>query len=325
MATENKKKKILVIDDESVRFVLEDELTDEGYEVLLADRASQADKILAEVIPDLIILDINMPEIDGITYLNKIRKPYSFIPIILYSAYPEYKMSFEVWGCDAYIIKSSNLNELKDTIKRLLIEKKILKKDDLLLENIKIKELLRNLEDELEEKNCQISKLEEKNCQLTKVKTEFLKHNVIVKPHWGIPKVQEDDNYVFVLMPYKEEWSDIIWEIIRGVIDEMGFRCERADDKTGKFIMNDIWDGINQAKIVIADLSSSNPNVSYEVGMSDVLGKAQILLSQNPKEVPFDFLGVRLLPYSYIHGGVAKLKTDLKERINKIIGMCQWK
>ena len=207
---------------------------------MLAEGALQADKILSEVTPDLITLDIKMPEIDGITYLNKIREPYSFIPIILLSAFDEHKSNIEVWSCDDYLTKSANTKELIYTIKRLLKEKKKPNEKDVFAENIQIKKLLRNLEEKLEEKNRQISTIKKENCQLTKEKTEFLKHNVIVKPHWGIPKVQEDDNYVFVLMPFNEEWSDIVWEIIRSVINEMGFKCERADDKTGKFIMNDI-------------------------------------------------------------------------------------
>jgi DNA-binding response OmpR family regulator len=345
MDTINKKKKILVIDDDySFRSLLKLELEEQGYEILLAAGPSQADKILSEVTPDLITLDIKMPHVDGITYLYKIRERYSSTPIILLSAYSEFKNRFDTWACDEYLVKSSDQNELKETIRRMLVEKKTPKRKDVFEENMGLRSLLRKSEVTIDErdrhisrliekidrltkektefivqKDGQISRLEEESRRLTKENLEFLKHNVIVKPHWGIPKVQQDDNYVFVLMPYREEWSDIVWEIIRGVINEMGFQCERADDKTGKFIMNDIWNGMNQARIVIADLTSGNPNVSYEVGMSDVLGKAQIILSQNPKEVPFDFLGIRLLQYSITHGGVSKFKADLKERINRII------
>jgi nucleoside 2-deoxyribosyltransferase len=140
-----------------------------------------------------------------------------------------------------------------------------------------------------------------------------------VLPHWGIPPVQQNDSYVFVLMPFHEEWSDIVWEVIRSTILSEGLECERADEKTGKFIMRDIWSGINAARIVIADLTLGNPNVTYEVGMCDVLGKDQILLAQNPKDVPFGFLGIRLIPYSYVHGGIGKLKDDLRTRIRQTL------
>jgi hypothetical protein len=144
-----------------------------------------------------------------------------------------------------------------------------------------------------------------------------------VLPHWGVPQVKTDDNYVFVLMPYREQWSDIVWEVIKTTVTSKGFTCERADDKTGKFIMQDIWAGVNAARIVIADLTDGNPNVAYEVGMCDVLGKDQILLAQDPKNVPFDFLGIRLIKYSYVHGGIKQLKDDISARIDQIIGTSQ--
>ena len=192
-------------------------------------------------------------------------------------------------------------------------------------------EATRALQQELAEKDRQIANLlavpETTDEDIARLKQEnrtlldelqLLRSFLPVKPHWGIPSRLSNDNYVFVLMPFRSDWSDIVWEVIRNVVTEMKYECERADDKTGKFVMQDIWSGINAASFVIADLTEGNPNVTYEVGMCDVLGKQQILLAQNPKEVPFDFLGVRLLPYGYVHGGITKLKSDLRERIAQI-------
>lgn len=192
-------------------------------------------------------------------------------------------------------------------------------------------EAVRKLQRELAQKERQIYDLAHKpettDEQLRKIGSENqkllnelqrMRSNMQVQPHWGMPPTSQDDNYIFVLMPYREEWSDIVWEVVRSTVTDEGFVCERADDKTGKFIMHDIWSGINAARIVIADLTEANANVTYEVGMCDVLGKDQILLAQNPKEVPFDFLGVRLVPYSYVHGGIGKLKDDLRARIKQI-------
>jgi nucleoside 2-deoxyribosyltransferase len=167
--------------------------------------------------------------------------------------------------------------------------------------------------------DTQLQKLKIENQQLLN-DLQLMRTYLQVQPHWGMPPVNENENYVFVLMPYKEEWSDIVWEIIKSTVVSEGLICERADDKTGKFVMQDIWSGINAARIVIADLTEGNPNVTYEVGMCDVLGKSQILLAQNPKAVPFDFLGIRLVPYNYVHGGIAKLKEDLRGRIRQITG-----
>ena len=96
-------------------------------------------------------------------------------------------------------------------------------------------------------------------------------------------------------------------------------RCERADQKDGRIIMHDIWEGICKARVVIADLTSKNPNVTYEVGLADVLGKDVILLSQTPDDVPFDFLGVRLIIYENSFGGASKLSENLEQRIKRIL------
>jgi nucleoside 2-deoxyribosyltransferase len=162
------------------------------------------------------------------------------------------------------------------------------------------------------------SNLERENRRLLD-ELQLLRSKLQVEPHWGLPPTSPDSSYVFVLMPFREEWSDIVWEVIRSAVTASGFVCERADDKAGKFVMKDIWAGINAARIVIADLTEGNPNVTYEVGMCDVLGKDQILLAQDPKAVPFDFLGIRLVPYTYKHGGIAKLKEELRKRLLQIV------
>jgi DNA-binding response OmpR family regulator len=69
---------------------------------------------------DLVILDIRMPEMDGIEALGKILSRDKKIPIIIYTAYSNYKSNFMTWTADAYITKSSNLQELKDKIREIL-------------------------------------------------------------------------------------------------------------------------------------------------------------------------------------------------------------
>ena len=64
--------------------------------------------------------------------------------------------------------------------------------------------------------------------------------------------------------------------------------------------------------------SAKNSNVSYEIGLADVLGKEVILLSQTPDDVPFDFLGLRLITYENSIGGVRKLSEQLRTRLNKL-------
>lgn len=113
--------RILVVDDEeNIRFLYKEELEDEGYQVSLASNAEEAMKKITEQQPDLITLDIKMPGMDGIEFLRKLKEENRSIPVILCSAYGSYKQDFRVWASDAYVVKSADLRELKQTIKEIL-------------------------------------------------------------------------------------------------------------------------------------------------------------------------------------------------------------
>ena len=114
-------KKILVIDDEeSIRELYRAELADEGYEVDLAADGREAIRRLDAFHPDLVTLDIKMPGIDGIEVLRRIREKNATIPVILLTAFGEFRQDFNTWASDAYIVKSHDTTELKDTVRRLL-------------------------------------------------------------------------------------------------------------------------------------------------------------------------------------------------------------
>jgi CheY-like chemotaxis protein len=119
------KKKILVVEDEeSLRLLYEEELTAEGYEVLTAGNGKEAILQLQEGKPDLVILDIVMPVMDGIETLGRILGKGRKIPIILHTSYPGYREDLMSWAADAYITKSSDLKELKNKVRELLEKKK---------------------------------------------------------------------------------------------------------------------------------------------------------------------------------------------------------
>ena len=114
-------KRILVADDEEgIRILYKEELEDDGYEVRLAANGKEALELLAAFVPDLVILDIKMPDINGLDILQEIRKKYRNLPVILSSAYPEYKQDLSTWASDAYVVKSSNLENLKAAVKKIL-------------------------------------------------------------------------------------------------------------------------------------------------------------------------------------------------------------
>ena len=115
------KKKILVVDDEeSIHLLYREELEDEGYQVISAMSGENALKLFESEQPDLVILDINMPGMDGIEVLRQMKQMKPNVPVILSSAYPEYKQDLASWASDDYIVKSFNLDELKDSVKRHL-------------------------------------------------------------------------------------------------------------------------------------------------------------------------------------------------------------
>ena len=117
------KKTILVLDDEkSIRNLFEEEFKDEGYNVVSTDSGEEALEMLNRGTPqiDLVTLDIKMPKMDGLDFLAKVRENHRNLPIIICTAYNNYRHEFSVWNADGYILKSGNLTEIKDKIKRLI-------------------------------------------------------------------------------------------------------------------------------------------------------------------------------------------------------------
>jgi len=114
-------KKVLVVDDEeSIRELYRADLADEGYEVGLAADGRQALLLLDSFRPDLVTLDIKLPDIDGIEVLRRIRVKNATVPVVLLTAFGEFRQDFNTWASDAYIVKSHDTTELKETVHRLL-------------------------------------------------------------------------------------------------------------------------------------------------------------------------------------------------------------
>jgi DNA-binding response OmpR family regulator len=116
-------KRILVVDDEkNIQELYKTALEAEGYEVSVSNSGKDAQSRLEGEQFDLIILDIRMPELNGVEFLKDLRSKEPNLPVLICSAYPMYKNDFFTWLADDFIVKSPDLTELKQKVKKLLAE-----------------------------------------------------------------------------------------------------------------------------------------------------------------------------------------------------------
>jgi DNA-binding response OmpR family regulator len=113
--------KVLIIDDEKhIRVLYSEVLQEEGYEVAVAADGKDIIERLEREKPDVIVLDIKMMDSNGLDVLQEIRNKYYNLPVILCSAYGNYKVDIKSIAADAYVVKSSDLTELKKKINQVL-------------------------------------------------------------------------------------------------------------------------------------------------------------------------------------------------------------
>lgn len=116
--------KLLVVDDEAnIRLLYAQELSDEGYQVVTAASALEAVEKLETESFELAVIDIKLKNESGIELLQRIVKERHTLPVILCTAFSCYKDDFSAWLADGYVVKSSDLQELKDEIARVLAKR----------------------------------------------------------------------------------------------------------------------------------------------------------------------------------------------------------
>ena len=111
---------LLVEDDVNQRALFQEELADEGYQVVTASDGREALSLAAQHKPDLVVMDVNMPVMDGLDTMSRLLEIDRKVPVVIHTAYASYRESFASWSADAYIVKSSDLTELKKTVSDLL-------------------------------------------------------------------------------------------------------------------------------------------------------------------------------------------------------------
>ncbi len=116
-------KRILIVDDDiSIQRLLMEELEEDEYEISTASNGKDALSHLTTELerPDLVILDLRMPKMDGFETLGFIIKLELNIPVIIFSAYGSYKNNPLFKAADAYVVKSYDLSELLMKIHELI-------------------------------------------------------------------------------------------------------------------------------------------------------------------------------------------------------------
>lgn len=109
---------LLIVDEEvNTRLLYKAEFQEEGYDVAVAETSEEAMEKIHRSKPDIITLDLKRPGTKGIEFLKKVKEEESDIPVVLYSAYAGYKKDFRVGVCDAFVVQSADLTELKAIIK----------------------------------------------------------------------------------------------------------------------------------------------------------------------------------------------------------------
>jgi len=119
----NRKMKVLVVDDDrAVRDALRRVLTLAGYEVQTAEGGAEAIESVVQSVPDAVVLDIGMPDVDGLEVCERLRRLGNRVPILMLTARVE--VSDRVAGLDAgaddYLVKPFDVDELKARLRALL-------------------------------------------------------------------------------------------------------------------------------------------------------------------------------------------------------------
>ncbi len=116
-------KKILVVDDDThIQRLLIEELEEDGYQVSTTSNGKEALALLMNEYekPNLVILDLRMAEMNGLDTIDVILKLQFRFPVIIFSSYSSYRNDPSALAANAYVVKSSDLSELKKKVHELV-------------------------------------------------------------------------------------------------------------------------------------------------------------------------------------------------------------
>ncbi|MDR6861398.1 hypothetical protein [Variovorax guangxiensis] len=119
--------------------------------------------------------------------------------------------------------------------------------------------------------------------------------------------------FVFVLMPFSKDFTDIYRLGIKQAAEKLGLRAERVDEQIySETMLERIYQQIDAADIIVADMTGQNPNVFYEVGYAHAKKKLCILTTQNTSDIPFDLKQHRHIVYG---SSIVELQSQLEANL----------
>ena len=124
----------------------------------------------------------------------------------------------------------------------------------------------------------------------------------------------------FILMPFASDFDEVYDYLIRELLSEAGYEVSRADDILNqRNILEDVVQSIVNADLVIADLTTSNPNVYYELGLAHALEKRVVLIAQSLDEIPFDLRPYRIVTYNTHFAQMQKARQELQTVVKGVL------
>ena len=124
----------------------------------------------------------------------------------------------------------------------------------------------------------------------------------------------------FVMMPFRKELNAVYYEFIRPVVERLGLKPLRADEMySDQSIMENIRASIQQSRLCIADLTSNNPNVMYEVGLAQASGKPIIFIAQGMDEIAFDLRSYHIIIYGKPPDDFSQAQQSLTKAIQQVL------
>jgi hypothetical protein len=139
---------------------------------------------------------------------------------------------------------------------------------------------------------------------------------VVFNPIFGRPKKPADPVDMFVLMPFTSALNPVYEQHLKKFDKKLGIIVRRADDIfSPKPFMNKIWSSIYAARIIVADCTTRNANVFYELGLAHAVGKPVVLIAQDKADVPSDISHIDFIEYQYTPEGI----KDLIKRLDAIL------